>query len=449
MNETSLKEKRNFIHDKIVVGIDPGKTKHQAIALDVLGTPQGKSFTLEHDHFGFNITLWKKLKDRLDSIDPEKVVFAVEISINLWQKLCYYLHEQGFTVLMISPLATKHERPKMSNSFTKTDPKDALAVANIARQGYFNFYQVYSDKDGHRPDHIEAMHRLSITYDKINDNIRQTKQRIRSQVELLYPEFTNVIDVDTETAYELLKRYLTAKDFQQINIFSEALNVRKVSRNRSDIGILKELKESAFASIGLPVQNESHIAERLTMNVWLNQLQCLEEQMRVIRKELIRLAKQTPYFKSLVSIKGISDISASRFIAETRELSEYQHYKQVEKMAGSNIRLSDSGNYSGYRRISHIGNHRLRAIIYKMSEETKNYIPEVRIRFIKRQMKQPLYKKNVIAVSSNLLKLMMALIKENRTYYYCPDKLKELEPLEIRYKEFKDKNKKKRLKKVG
>ena len=442
MNETSLKEKRNFIHNKIIVGIDPGKAKHQAIALDELGTPIGKSFTLKHDHFGSNITLWNKLKERLDSIDPEKIVFAVEISINLWQKLCYYLHEKGFTVLMVSPLATKHERPKMSNSFTKTDPKDALAVANIARQGYFNFYKVY-------PDHIEAMHRLSITYDKLNNNIRQTKQRIRSQVELLYPEFIGVIDVDTETAYELLKRYLTPEDFQQLNIFSEAINIRKASRNRSDIGILKDLKESAFTSIGFPVQNESHIAERLTMNVWLNLLQCLEEQMSMIRKELIRLAKQTPYFKSFVSIKGISDISASRFIAETRELSEYQHYKQVEKMAGSNIRLSDSGKYSGYRRISHIGNHRLRATIYKMSEETKNYIPEVRIRFIKRQMKQPRYKKNVIAVSSNLLKLLMALIKENRTYSYCPDKLKELEPLEIQYKEFKDKNKKKRFKKVG
>ena len=84
-----------------------------------------------------------------------------------------------------------------------------------------------------------------------------------------------------------------------------------------------------------------------------------------------------------------------------------------------------------------------------MSEETKNYIPEVRIRYLKRQMKQARYKKNVIAVSSNLLKIMMAMIKENRTYSYCPEKLKELELLENQYKEFKDKKKNKRLKKVG
>jgi transposase len=442
MQENPKQMKRHFIQDKIIIGIDPSKQKHQAMVINALGDSMGNSFSFQHNHYGFHITLWKRLKERLDSVDPEKIVFAVEISINLWQKLCHYLHEQGFSVVMVRPLATKHERPKMSNSFTKTDPKDSLAIANIARQGYFNFYKVYTD-------HIQAMHRLSITYDKLNDNIRQTKQRIRSQVELLFPELNDVIDVDTKTANKLLTRYLTPQDFQQLNLFTEEINIRKASRNRSGIDLLKALKETASQSIGLPVQNESQIAERLTMDVWLNLLKCLEEQLDVIRKELIKLAKQTPYFHILISFKGISDISAARFIAETRDLSEYDHYKQIEKMSGSNLKLSDSGKYSGYRRISHIGNHRLRAILYKMSEETKNYIPEVRIRYLKRQMKQPRYKKNVIAVSSNLLKLLMVLIKENRTYSYRPDKLKEVELLETQYQEFKDKKKNKRFKKVG
>jgi transposase len=442
MQENPKQMKRHFIQDKIIIGIDPSKKKHQAIIINTFGDPMGNSFSFKHNRYGFHVTLWKRIKERLNTVDPEKIVFAVETSINLWQKLSHYLHEQGFSVVMVRPLATKHERPKMSNSFTKTDPKDSLAIANIARQGYFNFFKVHTD-------HIQAMHRLSITYDKLNDNIRQTKQRIRSQVELLFPELIDIIDVDTKTANKLLEKYLTPQDFQQLNLFTEEINIRKASRNRSDISLLKALKETAFESIGLPVQNESQVAERLTMNVWLNLLNCLEEQMNVIRKELINLAKQTSYFNIIVSLKGISDISAARFIAETRDLREYRHYKQIEKMTGSDLKLSDSGKYSGYRHISHIGNHRLRAILYKMSEETKNYIPEVRIRYLKRQMKQARYKKNVIAVSSNLLKIMMAMIKENRTYSYCPEKLKELELLENQYKEFKDKKKNKRLKKVG
>jgi transposase len=442
MQENPRQMKRHFIQDKIIIGIDPSKKKHQAMIINSFGDSVGNSFGFPHNHYGFHSTLWKKIKERLDTVDPEKIVFAVEISINLWQKLCHYLHEQGFTVVMVRPLATRHERPKMSNSFTKTDPKDSLAIANIARQGYFNFFKVHTDP-------VQAMHRLSITYDKLNENIRQAKQRIRSQVELLFPELMDAIDVDTKTAYKLLDNYLTPQDFQQLNLFTEEITIRKASRNRSDIGLLKSLKENAFKSIGLPVNHESLMAERLTMDVWLNLLTCLEQQLEMVRKELIKLAKQTPYFHIIVSLKGISDISAARFIAETRDLSEYDHYKQIEKMTGSDLKLSDSGNYSGYRHISHLGNHRLRAIVYKMSEETKNYIPEVRIRFLKRQMKQARYKKNVIAVSSNLLKLLMALIKGNRTYSVCPEKLKELEPLEIQYKEFKDKKKNNGIKKVG
>ena len=442
MNMKLFQEKKRFIHDKIVVGIDPGKEKHQAIALDSLGTPLGRSFTFAHNRHGFSVTLWDKLKKQVPTLESEEIVFAVETSINLWQKLCFFLQQKGFTVLLIAPLATKHERPKMSNNFTKTDPKDALAIANIAREGYFNFYEQYSD-------HIQAMSRLSITYDKLMYNIRQIKQRIRSQVELLFPEFTSVLNIHSKTARQLLQDYLTAEDFQAINLFSESLNLRQKSRLRSDLQMLSDLKQAAQESIGLPVQNQAYWAERLTMTAWLNLLNCLDEQLKMIREELISLAKQTPYFKSLVSLEGISELLAARFIAETRNLSAFLHAKQLEKLAGLDLQLSDSGQSSFYRRISRIGNRRLRTIVYKMTEETKKHIPEVRIRFLKRQIRQPRYTKDVIAVSANLLKLVMALIKENRTYTFQPDKMKQLHQWELKYNMAQNNRKSVHFKKVS
>ncbi len=81
-----------------------------------------------------------------------------------------------------------------------------------------------------------------------------------------------------------------------------------------------------------------------------------------------------------------------------------------------------------------------------MTEETKNHIPEVRIRFLNRQMKQSKYTKNIVSCSSNLLKLIVALIREKRTYVFNQEKLKELEKLEIEYHTFKEnKNNKKKL----
>jgi transposase len=436
MNTQSLEAKRHFINGKTIIGIDPAKKKHQAVVIDSIGLPVGSTFKFNNSFIGFHHELFTKLKSYISDLSPDKVVFAVEVSINLWQKLCYFLCDKGFTVLMVSPLFTHHERPKINNNFSRTDPKDALAVANCARQGYFNFYRQY-------PSSQNAMHRLSITYDKLKKHLVQTKQRIRSQVELIFPEFLNALDVDTDTARYILSKYLTPNEFLSMNVFLEAKEVMKVSQRQHGEATLKALKEAAKQSIGITISDEEIISERITLNCWLGQYILIKEQINYVLEQLIALAEQTPYFDIITSLKGISDITAARFIAELRDLSYFDHYKKIEAISGLNLKLSQSGQFTGYRRITHIGNHRLRAIIYSMAEETKNHIPEIRIRYLKRQMKQPRYRKNVIASSSNLLKLIAALVKGNHKYQYKEDKQRELIELEKKYKEFKEKKKKK------
>lgn len=434
MNTKVIEEKRHFVHNKIIIGIDPAKRNYQSMVINELGIPYCKSFTFNNTFKGFNEELWFKLSKILKEIDPQKVVFAVEISINLWQKLCHFLHKKGFTVLMVSPLYTKHERPKMDNTYSKTDPKDALAIANCARQGYFNFYKEYSNSS-------EAMHRLSITYDKLKKHMTQIKQRIRSQVELIFPELPIAVDIDTDTARELLRRYLSPKEFIKMNIYSETTIIEKVSQRQHGLKTLKRIQEVAANSIGVTVSDDLLFAEKLTMLTWLNQYQLLKEQMKLVLDKLIEIAEESPMFAILTSLKGISGITASRFIAELRDPMLFTNYKQIETFAGMSLKLSQSGKYTGYRRITHIGNHRLRAIIYTMAEETKNHIPEIRIRYLKRQMKQARYKKNVVACASNMLKLIMAMLKDKHTYQYRDKSVEELKQLEEKYQEFKNKKK--------
>ena len=159
MKLQKLEMKRHYVSDKFIVGIDPAKHKHQALVLDPKGIPVGNTFSFTHSYNGFHFTLWQKLKTLSFEVTPENTAFAVEISINYWQKICHYLSEKGYTVLIVRPITTKHERPRLNN-FSRTDPKDALCIASSARQGYFNFYQKYDDK-------IMGIHRLGITYDKL------------------------------------------------------------------------------------------------------------------------------------------------------------------------------------------------------------------------------------------------------------------------------------------
>ena len=104
MNSKSLEVKRHFIKDKVIVGIDPAKKKHQAVILDTAGIPVCNSFKFSNNFKGFNNDMWNIIKTHIRDLNPNNVVFAVEISINFWQKLCAFLCQKGFTVLIQRPL---------------------------------------------------------------------------------------------------------------------------------------------------------------------------------------------------------------------------------------------------------------------------------------------------------------------------------------------------------
>jgi transposase len=159
-----LQKKRQFVAGCLIVGIDPAKAKHQAQILGADGLPLGSAFSFPATYTGYHERLWRGLQARLPA--PlcelprakltEHLVFAVEASCNLWPTLVNYLEAQHYRVVMVSPLSTCHARPAKSGNFSRTDSKDAFLIADLARQGTFQFRERY------RPEE-QAMHRLAIT----------------------------------------------------------------------------------------------------------------------------------------------------------------------------------------------------------------------------------------------------------------------------------------------
>ncbi len=101
--------------------------------------------------------------------------------------------------------------------------------------------------------------------------------------------------------------------------------------------------------------------------------------------------------------------------------------------------LSDSGKYSGPRKVSKIGNKRLRTVLYLIGAQLSTYESGIRKKFLKRQIKNRAYKKNIIALSSNVLRLIMALVKQNRGYIEYKKQIEETKILEFKYNEIKKK----------
>jgi transposase len=418
-------ERKKRLSGKKVVGIDPAGEKHQAALLDEEGIQIGKSFVFPVTYQGYTERLWNELTRRLGSYDADSLVFAVETSCALWKGIVDYLSDKGYTVLLVNPLTTYHSRSLINHDFSKTDPKDALTIATNARGGS------YSECVRFDPE-TNALHRLSITYEKLTKDRQKAVSRLRALMQEVFPEYLSVIGIDTATSLYLLSKYLLPMDFRELPIHEEEESLRRISRAHCGSPLLTKIKYLAERSVGTTTEGEEE-ALRLTLDAWLTQIGFIDASMKRIKDTMVALAKKTEYFEILVSLMGISDLSAARFIAECRGLTHYDHYKQIEKLAGANVRIMDSGHYKGARRISGIGNKRLLRLLYLMTERTARYIPEVRIKFIKRQLKERCYRKNIVACIPQLLKLIMALIKEKRPYVVREDTIEEMKKLNVRF----------------
>jgi len=78
-----------------------------------------------------------------------------------------------------------------------------------------------------------------------------------------------------------------------------------------------------------------------------------------------------------------------------------------------------------------------------MTQETIKYIPEVRIKYLKRKIKHSSRTRSIIACSSQLLQLIMALIKANRYYEFIPENQSLVWQLEYQYEKTKKNRKRK------
>jgi transposase len=430
-----LQQKQETITGKLIVGIDPSKRKHQAIIVDSLGIPIGNSFNFPVSYEGYHTILWEKIKKQIPQDNQRTIAFAIETSCNLWQTLAHYLHSLGYTVLLVNPFDTYRSRSLLNHDASKTDPKDALIVALNSIRGHFDMYKELSNQ-------ANSMHILSIAYDKLRKSLVQQKNRLRAVIERVFPEFMNVIEYDTKSALYLLKSYLAPQDFLTMDIRKEAKAIYKISSKLNSINILQQLKSNAKLSIGIIKPGEDFSAVRLAVNSWIILIETIIPQMDDIMNKLIHMAKQTPYFNILTSLKGVSDKSAALLIAEIQDFSLFSHYKQIEKLSGYNLKLSESGEYIGTRHISHIGNKRLSWILYRMTEEAVKYIPEARIKYLKRQILKRNHRKNVVACITILLKLITTIVKENRPYEYREETINIMKKLEDEYTIIKDRKKK-------
>lgn len=112
----------------IYVGIDIGKKRHEALAIDSDGNILTNSIRFANSKHGFT----RFLAHLAQFSDDKKL--ACEATGHYWMNLYHFLKERNLSVIVVNPLQTQAQRTAHIRK-TKTDKRDSLMIAKLLRLG--------------------------------------------------------------------------------------------------------------------------------------------------------------------------------------------------------------------------------------------------------------------------------------------------------------------------
>ncbi|MHB1647007.1 MAG: transposase [bacterium] len=119
----------------------------------------------------------------------------------------------------------------------------------------------------------------------------------------------------------------------------------------------------------------------------------------------------------LKSIKGISDITASHFMAEIKDIAKFENRNKLIAFAGTDPGIRESGTslkISG--RISKRGSVSLRRYVYLMAVSVIKYNNYFKDYYCKKKEEGFPHRKAMIALVNKLLRIIFALLTRKQKF---------------------------------
>lgn len=195
----------------------------------------------------------------------------------------------------------------------------------------------------------------------------------------------------------------------------ELQELKGLSRERSSLlkdRITETNRQGAIAS--------SSYSNTKALKRHRNRLKLLTAQILVIEEEMQELVSGNEELRRkvgfMMSIPGVSFISAATVIGETLGFESIMNAKQLASYAGYDVVLRESGNFKGKTRISKKGNSHIRAVLHMPSMTCVRCNPTLKQFYnrLKPNKAKPLVA--LIAVQRKLLILMYTLWKNEEVY---------------------------------
>ncbi|MGD0992001.1 MAG: IS110 family transposase [Gemmatimonadales bacterium] len=326
-------EKRAFARTLPVhVGVDTGKSFHVLVAQG----PDGRRTK------GHKVLVGRQTFEQADAqlqtwypdVPREQMLIGLEFAGHHGFTFARYLADRGYHVVNVLPAHTHRAKEIEDNSPLKSDAKDAEVVCSLLSHGVFVRFPFLK-----RP-YVEL--RLLTTHrHRLTVEATRFKNRLQGLLDLAWPEFlSHFCDLQKVTPLAVLERWPLPRDILAASPRTVRSHIHVASRGHILPERIKQLLTSAQETVGLP---DAPDERRLEIQFLLKRWALVREQMTELDRRIVALVDICPEAKVLLTVPEVSAVCAATLVAELGTPQDFEHPRQVLKLAGMNLVSSSSG----------------------------------------------------------------------------------------------------------
>jgi transposase len=394
--------------ETLIVGIDVGKQTHYARAFDFRGLELAKLLRFSNSRQGYeDLESW--MQGIMKEHGKTEAIVGFEPTGHYWFTLGDHLQSQGHRLGIVNPFHVKCTKELDDNSPTKNDRKDPKTIAMLVKDGRYRDVYIPEDLFQELREAVNERERL------LEQLIVLSNQVLR-WLDIRFPEFSGVFkDWSRNAAWLTLRHHSTPKKVVTAGV-EGLMRTWRQEMKRPSLKKAERLVKAASESIGRTAGSE--VAEAALQNI-LTQYELIDRQKQETEMLMQELLLKVPNASKLMDIKGIGMVTAAVIVSEIGDIRRFRDPRQIQKMAGLNLRENSSGKHKGKTTISKRGRKRLREGLFRAMITMLATNQEFRVLHRRNLTREnnPLTKmESVIALCGKLIRVIFAILTKGNDY---------------------------------